>query len=51
MFTQNKDRESMVHEPLDFEAAALERSARQSQNQSFKGDFAGNNPLVTPILK
>ncbi len=45
MFTQNNDRDSMVHEPLDFEAAQLERAARQSN----ASNFAANNPMVKEV--
>lgn len=42
MYTQNNDRDSMVHVPPDFEAAALERAARQS-------DANTTNPMASSI--
>ena len=49
MFTQNKDRDSLVHVPPDFEAAALEqaaiRSARNSEAQ------ASGNPILSSLSR
>lgn len=43
MFTQNKDRDSLVHVPPDFEAAALEQAVRSARNS----EAQSNNPILS----
>lgn len=43
MFTQNKDRDSLVHMPPDFEAAALE----QAVSRSARNSEAPSNPMLS----